>query len=84
MCTFDAYLSFFFAELFSVYAFSAGFSASVKIAGVIKWQGEDIPEDPDDRGARGTGIAIINPLTDDYEYRKFDTIENDGVSLNVF
>ena len=72
------YISVLFSEIFRVYALSAAFRNG-RTNAETTWQGVDIP----DRDGRGTGVAIINPLTDDYLYQKFDTVLDDAVSVNV-
>ena len=58
-----------------MYALSAGYGASTRRDAVVRWQGSGNL----DRDGRGTGVAIINPLTDEIKYEKFDTVHSDEV-----
>ena len=72
-------LCFYFAENFHVYALSAAFRDG-KTSAEIRWQESDNL----DKSTRGIGVAIINPLTDGYQYQKFDTVYPSQVNVVCF
>ena len=68
-------LNFIFAETFHVHALSKSYGGSGEVKEIIRWQGGV------NMDSRGTGVAIINPLTDDIQYQKFDTVHHAPVSV---
>ena len=73
----------YFSETFRVYASSLGYSGTDgdgNANAVIRWQAGD---NLDTKKVRGHAVAIINPLTNEVQYDKFDTQEIDGVSVKV-
>ena len=71
----------YFSEIFRVYASSLGYRGTDgNPNAVIRWQNGD---NLDTKKTRGHAVAIINPLTNEVQYDKFDTQELYGVSVKV-